>query len=92
MGIFDNLKFDKSQKEYDENYLIALVNVKKFDIFYTLAKGRKRLAQIMNNLSTKKYCVLGIQMLQNVKDVDELMKDLIEDNKDGEMNFGKDEE
>ncbi len=75
-------------KEYDENYLLALVDLATCEAFYTVVRGRKSLARIMENLSTKKYYVSGVQMLQKVKDEDELLKELIEDSKDTGMEFG----
>lgn len=93
MGLFDEHGFEKNKKgkddTYDEHYLIGVLDVEKYEIFYTLSPSRHDFAKLLLQLSTDKYAVVGVQMIKNVKDYEALLKDLKDDNKPEDMEFGK---
>ena len=94
-GLGDMFKFDKNAKdkdnEYNESYLIGIMDVEKSDLFYVLSPTRQEFAKLLSNLSTKRYLVIGVQMLNNVKDHMDTLKKLRDENKPEGLNFGKDE-
>ena len=97
MGIFGNFGEGLNKKEpdkkdnYDENYIIGVMDIPNSRLFFVLSTGRRKFAKLLESLPTDKYMVIGVQMLQNVEEYADIMKRLMEENKPEDLEFGEEE-
>lgn len=100
MGLFgnsfnnkdSNKNSSKDDKGYDEAYLIGIFDVEESKLVYIMSKTRKEFGRLLMQLSTKRYTVVGVQMLQNVEEYGNFLKALGEQNKPNDLEFGDDKE
>jgi len=93
MGIFgNNFNFEQpstnDKKEFNENYLMGILDMKEQAVFYVLSTSRSDFAHLLLSLSTKRYAIAGVQLLQHVKNYTTLLKQLKDQDKPEDMNFG----
>ena len=75
-----------NEKKASEKYLVVIGDIQNFKLFYVLVPSRKAFSELLANLSSEKYTVSQINLLNDVKDFDEFMKELKQ--KPDDLNFG----
>lgn len=75
-----------------EQYLVGIVDVSEgMDAFYVVVPSRKDLVNMMQLLSSKKYVVGELRVLQKLKSYDSFLEELVTNDKPEGLNFGKDQ-
>lgn len=72
----------------DEIYLVSIADIFENKMFYVLAPCRKDCSQMLLSLSTKRYAVMGVTLINNLRKFEEFMKELIDDQKPNGLCFG----
>lgn len=75
-------------KDFSEKYLVLIGDIKESDIYYVLAPDRNSFARLLQSMSTMRYTLLGITLLNNFREYDEFMNSLSEEDKPKGLNFG----
>jgi hypothetical protein len=93
MNMFNNshsYNFDdfEEQDNYDEQYLIGIWEVANSKAFYVLAPSRKALGELLLNLPTDRYMMVGLQLLSDMQEYNEVLKKLKDQIKSDDLNFG----
>ena len=76
------------QSTLETQYLVTIGNMKTQEVFYVLAPTRKKFAELVGMLE-KKYVIMKIAFLDNVKGYTEFVQKLKEENKPDGLEFGK---
>ncbi len=76
-------------KNLTGQYVIKLFNNQNHLVFFIIASTRKKAAALFAVLPTKKYSVIGMDGLYDVRDFDKFMHELIKGRKPKDLNYGK---
>lgn len=74
----------------DEEYILTLINVVTQDTRIVKVRDRLELSKVIEGLVNSDYSILDLAVIRNTITGEEFVKELIEENKPDDLNFGVD--
>lgn len=93
--MFDNNMFGNNKNINpgitQEQYFLTIFDIKKYVAFYTYIRNRQDLIKLLKLMPQDKYVLADIKIIANLREYEDLIKELTTKSKPDDLNFGKSE-